>query len=133
MDIQKSRLDFAKSFAATGTFLPEKPGKDESNVDYGQKTGNKIKKRFNLEEGAECVIDATGAEVCILSGLFACSKGATFVQAGRTPSSEVITKGMGKPVLTAFPISLICVREINVKGSFNIFTDVTEVPPHSQN
>lgn len=26
--------------------------------------------------------------------------------------------GMGKDVLTAFPIALVCAREINVKGSF---------------
>jgi D-xylulose reductase len=82
VDIQKSRLDFAKSFAASATYLPEKPEKDESNIDYGKRIGNEIKQQFNLGDGAECVIDATGAEVCILSGLFVCGKGATFVQAG---------------------------------------------------
>lgn len=107
VDIQKSRLEFAKRFAATGTFLPDKPGKEVSNIDYAQKVGEKIKKEFNLGEGADCVIDATGAEVCTLSGLYACGKGGTFVQAG-----------MGKDILSAFPITLICVREISVKGSF---------------
>jgi len=107
VDVQQSRLEFARSFAATGTFIPDKPGKHESNIDYAQKVGDKIKKQFNLGEGADCVIDATGAEVCTLSGLYACGKGGTFVQAG-----------MGKDVLSAFPITLICVREINVKGSF---------------
>ena len=107
VDIQHSRLEFAKNFAATGTFLPDKPGKDQSNIEYAKTVGNKIKKEFNLGDGADCVIDATGAEVCTLSGLFTCGKGATFVQAG-----------MGKDVLSAFPITLICVREFNVKGSF---------------
>jgi D-xylulose reductase len=82
VDIQKNRLEFAESFASTGTFLPEKMGKDETNIEFAQKIGNKIKNQFNLGEGADCVIDATGAEVCILSGLYACGKGATFVQAG---------------------------------------------------
>jgi D-xylulose reductase len=88
VDIQQSRLDFAKSFAATGTFLPDKPEKGESNVDYGRRMSEEMKKRFNLGEGAECVIDATGAEACILSGLFVCGKGATFVQAGISKEEE---------------------------------------------
>jgi D-xylulose reductase len=62
VDIQKSRLEFAKSFASTRTFLPEKQGNDESNIDFA-KVGNKIKKQLNLGEGADCVVDATGAEV----------------------------------------------------------------------
>jgi D-xylulose reductase len=83
VDIQKSRLDFAENFASTGTFLPERMGEKETKIEYGQKTGNRIKQLFNLGEGANCVIDATGVEVCILSGLYACGKGATFVQAGQ--------------------------------------------------
>jgi D-xylulose reductase len=107
VDIIQGRLDFASKFASSGTFLPEKPAEGESNIDYSQKVADKIKKEFNLGEGADCVIEATGAEVCTLTGLYACGKGATFVQAG-----------MGKAVLSAFPITLICTREINVKGSF---------------
>lgn len=82
VDIQKSRLEFAENFASTGTYLPEKPGKDELVIDYARKVGDKIKKQFNLGEGAHCVIDATGAEVCTLTGIFVCGKGSTFVQAG---------------------------------------------------
>ena len=84
VDIQKSRLEFAKNFASTGTFLTDKPGDGETNIDYARKVGDKIKKQFDLGEGADCVVDATGAEVCTLSGLFTCGKGATFVQAGIT-------------------------------------------------
>jgi D-xylulose reductase len=118
VDIQKSRLEFAESFASTGTFLPEKMGKDETSIEFAQKIGNRIKKQFNLGEGADCVIDAAGVEVCILSGLYACGKGATFVQAGEISPYPFLRPGMGKAVLCAFPITLICVREISVKGSF---------------
>jgi D-xylulose reductase len=118
VDIQKYRLEFAKNFASTGTFLTDKPGDGESNIDYARNVGNKIKKQFSLGEGADCVVDATGAEVCILSGLFTCRKGATFVQAGIILKRNVLTRGMGKDVLDAFPVTLICTREINVKGSF---------------
>ena len=83
IDIQKSRLEFAEKFAATGTFLPDKQKAGQSNIDFAKKVGEKIKGQFNLGDGADCVVDATGAEVCTLSGLFVCGKGATFVQAGR--------------------------------------------------
>jgi D-xylulose reductase len=82
INIQSSRLDFAKQFAATDTYLPEKPLEGETNIDYGKRVGEKIRKEFGLGEGADCVIDATGAEVCTLTGLFTCAKGGTFVQAG---------------------------------------------------
>jgi D-xylulose reductase len=82
VDIQKSRLEFAKNFASTGTFLPEKPKEGESNIDYAKRVGENIKREFGLGEGAHCVVDATGAEVCTLTGLYVCGKGATFVQAG---------------------------------------------------
>jgi len=85
VDIQKSRLEFAKNYTSTGTFLPEKPKDGESNIEYAMRIGKQIKEEFKLGEGADCVIDATGAEVCTLTGLFVCGKGATFVQAGARP------------------------------------------------
>ena len=85
VDIQESRLKFAESFASTGTFLPEKQRPSENLVDYAQRVGDKLKEEFNLGDGAHCVVDATGAEVCTLTGLFTCGKGANFVQAGTTP------------------------------------------------
>ena len=38
VDIQKYRLEFAKNFASTGTFLPDKQGDSESNIDYAQES-----------------------------------------------------------------------------------------------
>lgn len=58
-------------------------------MEYAQKVGEKIKKRFDLGDGAHCVMDATGAEVCTLTGLFVCNKGGIFVQAG-VSSQKVI-------------------------------------------
>jgi threonine dehydrogenase-like Zn-dependent dehydrogenase len=82
VDIQESRLKFAESFASTGTLLPDKPAAGENNIDYAQRIGQKLKQQFNLGDGAHCVIEATGAEVCTLTGLYTCAKGANFVQAG---------------------------------------------------
>jgi D-xylulose reductase len=103
VDIQKSRLEFAKQFASTGIFFPEKLGEGESNIDYTQKTGNKIKMQFNLGEGADCVIDATGAEVCTLSGLFTCGKGGVFVQAGITYLNQALTIRNGQRCFECIP------------------------------
>src|SRR5271170_8049720 len=50
VDIQKSRLEFAEKFAATGTFLTEKPEEGQSNIEYAKKVGDKIKQKFNLGE-----------------------------------------------------------------------------------
>jgi D-xylulose reductase len=91
VDIQESRLEFAKNFASTGTFLSEKLQPGESNIDYAERVGNKLKEHFNLGDGADCVIDATGAEVCILSGLYTCGKGGTFVQAGSSCNQYRLT------------------------------------------
>jgi D-xylulose reductase len=103
VDIQKSRLEFAEKFASTGTFLPEKPGKDEPVIEYARKVGEKIKKQFNLGEGAHCVVDATGAEVCTLSGLFVCGKGATFVQAGEISLEMHLKLRNGQGRIERFP------------------------------
>lgn len=96
VDIRKPRLELAKGFASTGVFLPERPSESESNIDYAQKIGNKIKMQFSLGEGADCVIDATGAEVCTLSGLFTCGKGGVFVQAGIAYLNQALTIRAGQ-------------------------------------
>jgi D-xylulose reductase len=111
VDIQKSRLEFAKKFASTGTFLPEKPKERESSIDYAKRVGEKIKREFDLGEGAHCVVDATGAEVCTLTGLYVCGKGATFVQAG------------------AFLATALMLISRNGEGCVERFSDLTHLQP----
>lgn len=99
VDIVPSRLEFAKKYAATGTFQPGKEGTAASNA-------AKIIEENGLGDGADVVIDASGAEPSIVTGVHVVKNGGSFVQAG-----------MGRPEIT-FPITMLCVKEMTLKGSF---------------
>lgn len=102
VDIQKSRLDFALAYAATDVFdatTVSSQTPEEAALAISHQT--KIK-----TGGADIVVDASGAESSIRTGINLVKPGGTFVQAG-----------MGKDNIT-FPIGTMCGRELNVKGSF---------------
>jgi D-xylulose reductase len=99
VDVNKSRLEFAQNYAATGTFLPEIGSSAET-------TAQSMKDLYSLDEGAHAVIEATGAEPCIDAGIHVLRCGGTFVQAG-----------LGKERIQ-FPIVALSEKELNVKGSF---------------
>jgi D-xylulose reductase len=44
--------------------------------------GEKIVTDFGLGEGADVILECTGAEPCIQAGIFAARRGGTYVQAG---------------------------------------------------
>lgn len=82
VDISQSRLDFVKTFGADGIY---KPGKPEAGVDpiaASEQMAEAIKKEFGLGEGADVVLECTGAESCIQAGIFVAKKGGTYVQTG---------------------------------------------------
>jgi L-iditol 2-dehydrogenase len=97
-DIVESRLDFAKKYAATSTYLM-----GVSSVDLD---GDLMKLRQCIPLDPDTVIEATGAPPCVTLGISALKRGGTFVQAG-----------LGNPRID-FPIGLICDKEITLKGSF---------------
>lgn len=98
VDIQPSRLEFAASYAATHTFTPERVPAEENAVRLLKETG--------LGEGADAIIDASGAEPSIQASIHALRRGGIYVQGG-----------MGKPDIN-FPIMALCTKEITMKGSF---------------
>lgn len=98
VDIQPSRLEFAKEYAATHTFTPERVAAEDNAA--------RLKKEVGLPDGADVVIDASGAEPSIQSSIHAARRGGTYVQGG-----------MGKPDIT-FPIMTMCINELTMKGSF---------------
>ncbi|KIJ56622.1 hypothetical protein M422DRAFT_22774 [Sphaerobolus stellatus SS14] len=110
VDIVQSRLDFAKSYAATDVYLPIKKNQDEKNIDYSRRNADEMKKQLGLGDrgptGVDIVVDASGAEVSIQSSLFVIKEGGTFVQVG-----------MGSPEVT-IPITMLLVKQLTVKGSF---------------
>lgn len=98
VDINEERLQFAKKYAATHTIVSKKESAQDSAA--------RIIEAADLGAGADCIIDATGAEPCINTAMFAVRNGGTYVQGG-----------MGKADIT-FPIMAVCTKELNVKGSF---------------
>ncbi|EKG16846.1 Alcohol dehydrogenase superfamily zinc-containing [Macrophomina phaseolina MS6] len=71
-----------------------------------------LKEKLGLGEGADVVLECTGAEPCIQSGVYAAKKGGTYVQAG-----------MGKENVM-FPITTACIRALNIKGSIRYTSGV---------
>lgn len=98
VDIQAGRLEFAKGYAATHVFMPERVAAAENAARLVREAG--------LGEGADAVIDASGAEASIQSAIFVVRRGGVHVQAG-----------MGKEEIT-FPIVEMCAKEITMRGSF---------------
>jgi D-xylulose reductase len=103
VDISAARLKFAQSFAADGTFLPPRAEQGVDPVAHSEKIAALIKEQFNLGEGADVVLECTGAEPCIQAGINVAKKGGTYVQAG-----------MGKEVSATCPLG--CSREVKANG-----------------
>lgn len=98
VDILQSRLEFAASYAATETYLMQKLTPQENAASILSQCG--------LEDGFDVVIDATGAQPCISTGIHALSRGGKFVQAG-LGQAEIV-----------FPVSQLCAKEGTFIGSF---------------
>lgn len=98
VDINQDRLNFAKDYAATNIFTSQKePAADSAK---------RLLKDTELGDGADVIIDATGAEPCIQTAIHALRTGGTYVQAG-----------MGKDEIV-WPIAAMGAKELIVKGSF---------------
>lgn len=83
VDVSESRAQFAREFAADDVYVSKKlPDAPEDPVDAARAIGEKIVRDYGLGEGADVVLECTGAEQCIQAGVFAAKKGGTFVQAG---------------------------------------------------
>ncbi|BCS27870.1 NAD(P)-dependent alcohol dehydrogenase [Aspergillus puulaauensis] len=110
IDISQSRLDFAQSFGADGVFLPPARPEGVEETEWSEKVAKLIKDKFNLGEGPDVVLEATGAQSCIQTGVHLTKKGGTYVQAG-----------MGKENVV-FPITTACIRDLTIRGSIRYST-----------
>ena len=99
VEIVQERLEFAANYAATNTYMPSRNESPEENA-------ANLNKENQLGEGADVAIDASGAEASIRIAIHVLRLGGTYVQGG-----------MGKPEVI-FPITLMCMKELNVRGSF---------------
>jgi D-xylulose reductase len=98
VDIIPSRLEFAASFAASGTYESQKISAPEN--------ASNIIKQHNLGLGADVAIDASGAEPSVQTAIHVLRNGGSYVQGG-----------MGKDDIT-FPIMAACTKELKLSGSF---------------
>jgi D-xylulose reductase len=98
VDIQQNRLDFALKYAATNVFLPSK---DRNAIENAKK----IIAENDLGDGADYIIEASGAPQSIFTGIHVARPNATYVQVG-----------CGNDVVE-FPI-MATLNELNFKGSF---------------
>lgn len=111
IDVSQARLNLATDVlkCADGVFLPPRPDSPPKDADeesaWAAKVAEQIKEKFALGEGPDVVIDATGAQPCIQTGINLCKKGGMYVQAG-----------MGKENVT-FPITTACIRDLTIRGS----------------
>ena len=97
-DIVPSRLEFARRKGATHTYEMQQISCRENAEQLLSLTGDR--------KGIDVVIDATGAQPCIETGIEALRRGGVFVQAG-----------LGQPNIS-FPVGLICDKEAVFRGSF---------------
>ncbi|KAI9170849.1 D-xylulose reductase A-like protein [Paramyrothecium foliicola] len=98
VDIVQSKLDFARDFASTHTYLSQRVSAEEN--------AKAIRDLAGLPKGADAVIDASGAEPSIQTSLHVVRMGGFYVQGG-----------MGKSDIN-FPIMALCLKEVTAKGSF---------------
>ncbi|SPO02428.1 probable xylitol dehydrogenase [Cephalotrichum gorgonifer] len=98
VDIIPSKLEFAKTIGATHTYMSQRVSAEENAANLIRECG--------LGEGADVVIDASGAEPSIQTSLHVVRMGGTYVQGG-----------MGKSDIN-FPIMKLCLKEVTAKGSF---------------
>lgn len=89
IDINEARLAIATDDlkCADGVFAPpampeEYKGDVDKEMLWNAEVGRRIKEQFNLGEGPDIVIDATGSQSAIQTGVQLCRKGGMYVQAG---------------------------------------------------
>lgn len=84
IDIVPSRLEFAKSYAATQTFVPPPQNEGESKLDFSKRSAAQMKEQLGIEDrgpkAIDLVIDASGAEVSIQTALAVVKSGGVHIQ-----------------------------------------------------
>ncbi|KAJ6628733.1 xylitol dehydrogenase [Mycena sp. CBHHK59/15] len=110
VDIVPARLEFAREYAATDTYMPMQPNDGESKIDYSKRNADAMKQQLGIEDrgtkAIDLVIDASGAEASIQTAFQIVKSGGTFVQVG-----------MGNPNVTV-NLTMLMVKELVYKGSF---------------
>jgi D-xylulose reductase len=98
VDIVPQRLEFAKNYAATESFLPPKPWEGESKIDYSKRSAEQMKQELDISDrgdrAIDLVIDASGAEASIQTALYIAKSSGTFVQVCPLVSRSIFLRGL---------------------------------------
>lgn len=94
VDIVQSKLDFAKQFAATDTFLPSSPKQGEEKMAASERNAGELLVQLGedvlKQGGVDLVLECTGAPPCIQMGVFMCKIRGRMVQVGMGPKDVII-------------------------------------------
>ncbi|KAH9943491.1 xylitol dehydrogenase [Epithele typhae] len=110
VDIVPSRLEFAKNYAATDAYLPPKMNEGETRQAYSERNATAMREQLGIEErgpnGIDLIVEASGAEVSIQTGILIVKQGGSYVQVGMGAANVNI------------PITTLLTKEVNFRGSF---------------
>nr|XP_019011146.1 uncharacterized protein I206_04458 [Kwoniella pini CBS 10737]OCF49927.1 hypothetical protein I206_04458 [Kwoniella pini CBS 10737] len=110
IDVQKERLDFAKTYLAADIHVASPMKENETKESYSQWHADLIKDSLGMTdrgiESIDLVIDCSAAEVCMQTGLWLLKRKGTYVQVGCGP------------LYVKLPMRIIADRELIVKGCF---------------
>lgn len=97
VDIALGRLEFANSYVATDVYQPPPVAQDEKRIAYSKRSAAALKQQLGIAErgstAIDLVVDASGAELSIQTGIRIVKTGGTYVQVnfGARDSSMVIS------------------------------------------
>ncbi|KAI0036643.1 xylitol dehydrogenase [Vararia minispora EC-137] len=110
VDILDERLTFAKSYAGAETFKPPRAQDGDEKTEAYARSAAALKKELGIESrgpnSIDVVLDASGAEASIYTGLLIVKTGGLFVQVG-----------LGHPDIT-IPMGILMSKEVAVLPSF---------------
>lgn len=69
VDVVQSRLEVAKSYGIDHVFMPDRPEPGTDSIAHAEKMAQKLKKECGLDEGADVVLECSGAEPCVQMGV----------------------------------------------------------------
>ena len=84
IDVNPTRLDFAKTYVATDIYHPLSMEQAEDKIEYSRRNAARLKAELSVRDMGpstiDLVVDASGAEVSIQTAFYIAKSGGTIVQ-----------------------------------------------------
>ncbi|KAI1120558.1 GroES-like protein [Nemania abortiva] len=75
VDVVQYRLEIAKSYGVDGIYMPERAAPGVDPMAHVEKMTNDIKDNMGVGDGADVVLECSGAEPCIQMGVYVARRG----------------------------------------------------------